>query len=99
MEQVKRMIRTELKPKKVDQGGLLQQLNWYQVNSDIMESKSYLYDYLTDNGKSALVEELKTLDYPYHPTDGFVARLLSIGTEIPEKSSLRTHSTPSYDSA
>ena len=80
------MVRTELKPKKVDQAGLLQQLNWYQVNSDTMESKSYLYDYMIENGNSTAVENLKTLDYPFHPTDGFVARLLSIGTEIPENS-------------
>ena len=41
---------------------------------------------MTENGNSTVVENLKKLDYPFHPTDGFVARLLSIGTEIPENS-------------
>ena len=57
------MIAVERKPNKVDQGGLLQQLNWYQVNSDSQESKSYLYDYMTENGNSTVVENLKKLDF------------------------------------
>ena len=88
MEQVRRMNKSRLQnlPKKVDQCGLLQQLNWFQVNSDIQESRTFLYEYLTDNGKSSIADILKKTDFEFHPSDGFVARLLSLGTEIPDNS-------------
>ena len=88
MEQVKRMNKSRLQnlPKKVDQCGLLQQLNWFQVNSDIQESRTFLYEYLSDNGRSSIAVSLKKADFEFHPSDGFVARLLSLGTEIPDNS-------------
>ena len=72
--------------KEVDQVGLMLQLNWYQLNSDTKESKSFLYDYLLENGKSTVVENLKKSDFPFHPTDGYTAKILSNGIEIPENS-------------
>lgn len=76
----------ENNPKEVDQVGLMLQLNWYQLNSDTKESKSFLYDYLLENGQATVVENLKNSDFPFHPTDGYTAKILSNGTEIPENS-------------
>ena len=60
-------LRIENLPKKVDQGGLLQQLNWFSINSNLNESKSFLYDYLLSLGKTSVVDSLKKIDFEFHP--------------------------------
>ena len=69
----------------LDTHGILKALNHYAVNCTKRDSKRFLQEYLTEQGKSTfLIKGLK--DDMFVESDGYVARILTMKNNIPEVS-------------
>ena len=78
-------MKEPIQKKKVNQGELLSMLNWYNVNNGKPSViKTYLLDYLMDNDKSSQYNNIKKLpDISIEPSLGYISRILSNGSTIP----------------
>ena len=64
---------------------LLKALNWYHINRSELDARKYLHAYVKSNINSKLtIHDISKWNYLM--TDGWVARLLSTGVSLPERS-------------
>ena len=85
MQKEKRM-KEPIQKKEINQSELLSMLSWYNVNNGRPSVvKSYLLDWLMEGSRSLQYGNVKKLpDSSIEPTVGYIARILSNGSIIPE---------------
>jgi len=79
-------MKEPIQKKKVNQGELLSMLNWYEVNNGKPKIvKTYLLEWLMGNMNVMWYDNIKKLpDSSIEPSLGYIARILSNGSKIPE---------------